>query len=191
MHVSLCGFSTLFLIQVFHCKLQKCYYCVLGFLAVICFKKKIMKHLSKPNPFGMHSDTLHVFFCLLMLLRHICTFSQGRCSVCLYVNNVLLIQLFISACLQKLDKKVFRSVHYQNVPNVHLVINSIGYQCIQFHLEQVYKNYSYLGVELFFKLSLSWFFFIFINFQYSASLYIAQQCNNVPLSFYNVSHRLN
>lgn len=85
-----------------------------------------MKHLSKPNPFGMHSDTLHVF-CQLMLLRHICTFSQGRCSVCLYVNNVLLIQLFISACLQKLNKKVFRSVHYQNVPNVHLVINSKEY----------------------------------------------------------------
>lgn len=123
-----------------------------------------MKHLSKPNPFGMHSDTLHVFFCLLMLLRHICTFSQGRCSVCLYVNNVLLIQLFISACLQKLDKKVFRSVHYQNVPNVHLVINSIGYQCIQFHLEQVYRNYSYLGVELFFKLSLSWGFFFLLIF---------------------------
>lgn len=128
MHVSLCGFSTLFLIQVFHCKLQKCYYCVLGFLAqLFVLKRKLWNIYQNQTRSGCTLTLCMFFFCLLMLLRHICTFSQGRCSVCLYVNNVLLIQLFISACLQKLDKKVFRSVHYQNVPNVHLVINSIGY----------------------------------------------------------------
>lgn len=128
MHVSLCGFSTLFLIQVFHCKLQKCYYCVLGFLAQLFVLKRKLWNIYQNQTRSGCTLTLCMFF-----FAYLCYWDI---FVLFHKVAVLFVCMWIMCCWSSFlfqhvyrnwTKKVFRSVHYQNVPNVHLVINSIGY----------------------------------------------------------------